>query len=347
MRLSILTLAAVSLCTAAHLQAQDQTDRSDENWKAVCKSAQATPLLIEPPAGPLSASQLPSCDEQALYYGPGGKPNYAAALQCGWWQRAHPRPTVGDMFYGPGVLTMLYANGRGVERNYDLAIRFACENDWAAPAEQASRIGHIEYLRTTHADSGNFDLCDDITSGLSMGACQAVTSDKVKTARDRKIAVEVSTLPAAAKLLLPSLQKAEQAFEQSRTRNEIDLSGTARGMFAQQEEDKLSDQFLINLQRFHKRDVPATSAAELAKLDTKLNATYQQLQHAPAKSWEFGTIKPEGIRDTERAWLKLADAWVSFSRAAYPDLPQTTVRAQLIRLRTHQLQSLLSLSKGC
>lgn len=77
MRLSILTLAAVSLCTAAHLQAQDQTDRSDENWKAVCKSAQATPLLIEPPAGPLSASQLPSCDEQALYYGPGGKPNYA------------------------------------------------------------------------------------------------------------------------------------------------------------------------------------------------------------------------------------------------------------------------------
>lgn len=250
------------------------------------------------------------------------------------------------MFYGPGVLTMLYANGRGVERNYDLAIRFSCENEWAAPAEQEYRVGHLEYLRTTLATTDSFDLCDDITSGLSMGACRSVISGNFRAARDRKITAEVTKLPAPAKQLLTNLQGAEEAFEQSRTRYEIDLSGTARGLFAQREEDKLSDQFLINLQRFHKRDVPRTSREELAKLDENLNATYQQLQNAPAKSWEFGTIKPEGIRDTERAWLKLVDAWVAFSRVAYPSLPETTMRAQLIRLRTHQLQSLLSLSKG-
>ena len=44
-----------------------------------------------------------------------------------WFQLAHPQETVGNMFYGPGVLTMLYANGLGVSRDYGLAIRFACE----------------------------------------------------------------------------------------------------------------------------------------------------------------------------------------------------------------------------
>lgn len=332
---ALLSAAVIASCTLTLFGQQPGTDAT---IIALCSAAKAKPLVAPQLSGPPAPAELPKCDEQALYYGAAAKPNYAAALQCGWWQRAHPRPSIGNMFYGPGVLTMLYANGYGVPRNLDLALRFACENDWAAPAEMDGRVEHLQALQN-QPSSKPFDMCDDITSGLSMGTCQGIDSMKRSASRDSRIAQQASLLPENAKAMLPVLQAAEKAFEDARVRGEMDQSGTARGMFALQEQSTLSDQFLINLQRFQKRDIPGASAQDLQTLDGKLNAVYQQLQHIP-ESEQFGTVKPAGIRDTERAWLHLVDAWVAFSKTAYPGLTETSLRAQLIRLRLHQLQSL-------
>jgi hypothetical protein len=317
---------------------QDYQAKSD--WEQVCKQAEAQPLVAVRPSGPLPEGQLAKCDETALYYGLGDKPNYAAALQCGWFQRAHPQKTVGNMFYGPGILTMLYANGRGVPQNYDLAIRFACENDWAAEAEMAYRIGHLEHLRDAGPQGKAFDLCDDITSGLSDGFCTSIQTRRADAVRSRKINEILGRLPASARNAFPALQAAESAFEKARTCEEVDLSGTSRAAFQLEEEAKLRDQFLINLQRFGRADIPATAETDLSLLDRQLNELYQRIQHSPARKWEFGTVKPEGIRSTERKWVLLVDEWITFARVAYPDLSATSVRAQLIRLRLHQLRSL-------
>jgi hypothetical protein len=107
-----------------------------------------------------------------------------------------------------------------------------------------------------------------------------------------------------------------------------------------EEEAKLRDQFLINLRRFGRGDIPAASEADLSLLDQKLNEIYQRIQRSPASRWELGTIKPEGIRNTERKWVSLVDAWIAFARIAYPNVSATRVRAQLIRLRLHQLRSI-------
>ena len=317
------------------------TPPAEKNWKAVCSAAKQAPVRQPDLAGPLRPSQLPDCHVQQWYYGYGiRKPDYAAALQCAWYGRAHADPSVGDMFAGAGTLTMLYANGYGVPRNYTLAIRFACEEPWAADAEQEFRLGHLETMRAGR-DTKPFDLCDDVTSGLNMGACQAVSTQQHTGSRQAKVDAEVSNLPSSAKSLFLALRGAEKAFEEARAGNEIDMSGTARGMFYEQEMDTLAAQFLINLQRFHKQDVPVATAADLQTLDGKLNAAYQQLMKVPASKWEdYGTIKPEGIRETERAWLKLVDAWARFGHEAYPQVSETSLRAQLIRLRLHQMQSL-------
>ena len=245
------------------------------------------------------------------------------------------------MFYGPGVLTMLYANGKGVPRNYDLAIRFACEQDVAAEAEQALRIGHLEYLRANGPQARNFDLCNDVPSGQNEGACAAVEARWLDAQRAPKLAAAAAALPVAAKTLFTALQKAEEAFETARIENEIDLSGSARGAFQYEDQSGLRDQFVINLERFGRGDVPPVSEPDLAKLDRELNVVYQQIQRAKAKSWKLGTITPQGIRATQRQWLELTEAWVSFARAAYPELSPECVRAQLIRLRLHQLRELV------
>lgn len=312
----------------------------EKSWQEVCERAKAQPLPLVQPEGPLPASKLASCDATALYYGLGDAPDYRAAVQCGWYQRAHPESTVADMVYGPGVLTMLYANGRGVQRSYELAIHFACEEHWAAPAEMEGRIGHLEQLRDSRAENSNFDLCDDATSGLSMGFCTSIATRTADAVRSKKIASIAGALPAGAKGAFARLQAAEAAFEDARTGSEVDLSGTARAMFELEDERRLRDQFLINLQRFAKGDVPAASGADLARLDGRLNEVYREIQSAPASAWQYGTVKPEGIRATEGKWLGLEDAWMNFARLAYPALSQKRVRAELVRLRLDQLQAL-------
>jgi hypothetical protein len=325
--------------------AQQTPYAANENWKQVCDKAQKPTLTSPSFSKPLPSDELEGCDEKELYYGFDDVPDYDAALQCGWYQRAHPQDQIANMFYGPGVLTMLYANGQGVPRNYDLALRFACEQGWAAPAEQALRIGHLEYLRNSGSKTGKFDLCDDITSGNSQAACADIQARLADVKRESKLAAITRSFSPAAKALFPAVQKAEEAFEQSRIETEIDLGGTARGALQSADERKLRDQFLINLERFGRGDIPPASTADLATLDRQLNVVYQQIQHAPPDAWEFGTIKPEGIRTTQRRWLELAQAWTNFAQVAYPNLSAERIRAQLIRLRLHQLRALAPESK--
>jgi hypothetical protein len=334
------TIALLSLLMPSASSFGQSSSYRDTDWKQTCEQATATPIEQPNLQRPVSASNPANCNEQDLYYGAKGKPDYPGALQCGWYERTHPKPNQANMLYGPGVLTMLYANGQAVPRNYDLAIRFACEQEWASPAEMEMRIGHLEAMRDGRADRTRFDLCDDITSGLSMGACTSIQTGRADAKRDEEINAIAVRLPEAAKASFERLQKAEAEFEDTRSGDEIDLSGTARVMFELEEQKKLRDQFLINLQRFGSEDVPRASEKDLAALDRALNSTYQDIERAPADMWKYGTVKPEGIRETEQKWVALAEAWVEFAKEAYPNLNANTVRAQIIRLRLHQLRSL-------
>jgi hypothetical protein len=333
--LTLLTLGCCSLGVS-----QTTAPKREEGWRSVCELAKRQPLTPAEPKGPLKPDELAVCDETKLYYGLGERPNYAAAFQCAWHQRAHPQHTVGNMFYGPGVLTMLYANGLGVSRDYDLAIRFACENEWAAEAEMAYRVGHLERLRKSGSLGTTFDLCDDITSGLSDGVCTSIQTRTADAARAREIAALLRKLSPSANAVFPSLQAAQAAFENARVAHEVDLSGTSRGAFQLQEKAKLRDQFIDNLLQFGRNQAPSVSANDFALLDRQLNEVYQGILHSPTSKWEYGTIKPEGIRDTERKWLSLVNAWMAFARTAYPQLAATRIKAQLFRLRLQQLRSL-------
>src|SRR6185437_3261142 len=148
---------------------QIQVPPTEKSWKQVCQRALAAPIKLPAFTRVRSKAWLQHCDSEALYYGFSAPPDFVGALQCAYYERANPKPSNGDPFYGPGVLMMLYANGKGVLRNYSLAIRFACENTWTADAEMEYRLGRLEHLRDTRAVRTRFDLCDDGTSGLTEG----------------------------------------------------------------------------------------------------------------------------------------------------------------------------------
>jgi len=235
---------------------------------------------------------------------------------------------------------MLYANGRGTPRNYDFAIRFACEQPFAAPNEMKGRIANLRRMKATNNEKDVFDLCDDATSGMSMGFCQAIVQETQDAERARKRATLTAKLTPPAKALYDKLFAAETSFEEKRVSSEIDMSGSARGSFVLQDQGRLRDQFIINLDRFAPGDIPQASAADMKKLDAEMNAVYQRLMQLPESAYEIGTVKRDGVRETQRAWLQLREAWMAFAKPVYPKLTADRVMAQLIRLRLHQLQAL-------
>ncbi len=311
-----------------------------EDWETVCKEITAKPVSDPKLTGPLSPAQLGKCDSEALYYGFGSKPDFAAALQCAWFERAHPDTVHANMNRGVGVLAMLYANGRGTPKNIELAMQFACEQQWAAPAEMTGRLEHLSSMKDGKPQDPAFDMCDDGTSGLTMGKCAEVQQRFADAERDKKLLAITAKLTPAQRRLYDRLHAAEENFENMRTGSELDLSGSARVMFQYSDQGKLRDQFLINLQRFSREDIPAATATDAKNLDAEMNGLYQKIMQAPEETFSLGTVKREGIRDTQRSWLKLRDAWTEFAKSAYPRLTADRVMAQLIRLRLNQLRLL-------
>ncbi len=172
-----------------------QTRYPDEaNWQKVCDQAAQAP--VKAPAFTMSESELKACDSFALYYGYEDTPNPKAALECAFYHR------------DASVLSMLYANGMGVERDYNRAITFACEEkDTAAEMEMQGRIGHLEYLRDHPGKAAKFDFCDDATSGMMEGTCANINEQLAAGRRERRIKELSAGWSAEAKGALQALEK--------------------------------------------------------------------------------------------------------------------------------------------
>lgn len=287
------------------------------------------------------------CDTQALYYGDDGKghgSDHAAARQCAYRMRAAKQDS-GMQFDGNGVLMMLYANGQGVARNIPLAKRFACEYG-GAPAEVSDRLAHLDAI-AGGADGQPLDICDDITSGMMGGFCAARDADFAQTARSESWSTLQAQWTPAQQAAFAVLREAADAYSVSVSENETDLSGTARGAFAVEAREALDIALLADVERFEKGIRPEEKADDFTKADKALNAAYRRTRAALDAGkdergfGDYGTISADGVRDTQRLWLKYRDAWVAFAAARYPDTPADAWRAWLSRVRAQALAAVI------
>ena len=116
-----------------------------EDWLATCSRYRNTPLPAEINA--IRARNLTEetpkvkiCNSASSYYGLGSREDVAEARRCAALERlelvnpwaavgsGNPNPLDVLNISGPATLTMIYANGNGVQRNTALAMRFACES---------------------------------------------------------------------------------------------------------------------------------------------------------------------------------------------------------------------------
>jgi uncharacterized protein YecT (DUF1311 family) len=239
---------------------------------------------------------------------------------------------------------MIYANGQGTPRDIPLARRFACEA-WSAPAELETRLDLLNQIATS-AKPPRFDLCATSTSGFSEGWCASIDSRLHEVRRLQALRVFTDTLTPDELSAFRTLQSAENAFDELRSSNEVDLSGTGRAAFELEEQDKLRDQFLINLKRLSASTFD--SPVPLTTADRELNAAYKALEQSmPAQkdaanfaNSPYGTITFDGVQKTERAWMALREAWVAFAKASKSVATDEQVAAAITMQRVHQLKTL-------
>jgi uncharacterized protein YecT (DUF1311 family) len=287
-------------------------------YEIICEQIKDIPFPKEDKPNNNEEAALINCDSEALYYGIGQTVDYTRARHCAYLERQN-----GDnkIFGGSAILMMLYANGLGVARNIPLAKKFACSIS-GAPAEMEGRINHLE--RLTVAPQSIFDLCDDRSSGYMCGWC---------TRHNDRIADKWS---ASERVAFNKLQNASNHFTDARVQNEVDQSGTLSGAFMVQEEAIQKEDFIQSLQKLEAKKAPKYTSAQYQEADLKLNSLYQIIQK---KEESLGTITPERIKITQRAWLKYRDAWVEFAKIKYPTYPSDSIAAWFTKKRNHMLHS--------
>lgn len=316
--------------------------RATEPWpyEAECRAWADVPVpgrdIGDAPAG---------CDGQALYYGEDGRGLHAdpvAARHCAYRERGTGEAIARQdrYFGGSGLLMMLYANGLGVKRNLPLARRFACEYG-GAPAEVEGRLRRIDAIARGEVRDP-MDLCDDITSGLMMGVCAGRGADVAQADRERQWDAVQATWTPAQRSALAELRKAAKAYFDNVASLENDMSGTARAAIATEAYERLDSALIADIERFERRERPRKVPADRARDDRTLNSVYHKvlaaLDVAKRKdAYAFGTVTAEGVRTTQRSWLRYRDAWVALAAARWPATPAEVWLAWLSEARTKAL----------
>lgn len=326
--LAIISLLLAPVCALAY---DDAT-----GWETVCKQAENVSIPERDRPTIAEKRTLANCSSRDLYYGFDRPADPVNARKC-----AYLEVEQGDeqIFGGSSILMMLYANGKGVARNMDLAIKFACKLNMTGAIEDKYRVMHLAKLKQERWSGDNFSLCDDITSGFMQGACADIGARFAEAKRNKKLAKLVGDWKEKDKAAFKKFEQVFERFVKDRVDNEVDLSGTGRAAFQFEEETRLRNDLALSIEKYERREFPTYTSDQLITADKELNDLYAKIQKNKTPSW--GTTTKEGIKKTQRAWLKYRDAWVDFAQQKYPEVLAVSWKTWLTQNRITMLEEFL------
>ena len=141
---------------------------------------------VELPAAdkPTAAEEksLANCSSLDAYFGFGQPADPVKARKCAYAEidRGAKAP-----LGGKAILMMVYANGNGAPRNYDAAIKLACDLG-GAPGDDAGRVYQLDRLKKQNWTGKNFSVCDHSSGREMYEQCAILTERFDKIERDQK-----------------------------------------------------------------------------------------------------------------------------------------------------------------
>jgi TPR repeat protein len=308
-----------------------QNEISDPGAKQICASVKDVELPAADRPTAAEEKSLANCSSVDAYFGLGQPADPVKARNCAYAEMDRGEKS---LIRGKGILTMVYANGKGVPRNFDVALKLACTIG-DAPGDAAGRVHELDRIRKSNLAAASFSICDH-SSGRTLYEECAILSDRFdRIERDQKLAqLSAKWKSNEQKAFHTFLQEAEKFYE-VQAMNGVNLEGT----FEVQEEAFLWNNFLTDLQKFESGDLPKFSAEEVQKARADESAAYQRTQTSEVSHW--GTVTREGLRKSEEEWQRYGEAWIAFARQKYPDVSKQSWNAWLDEDRLVALQRFL------
>jgi uncharacterized protein YecT (DUF1311 family) len=304
------------------------------------RPAACAAILARPFDGGLDPRIQPDCDSSSFYFGIGRDKDYTLARACAFIERINHVDKDGSLFTGPGILSMVYANGEGTPRDLDLARRFTCEDNEASTAEIEGRLALIDKIAATPKDTPHFDLCATAKTATSWSWCTAVLVRQHDAHRYDEMVAIVDKLTPEGQEAFKKLQTAEGVFETARAEGEVDQNGLANAAWVLQEQDRLRATFVADLKQFNKPDF--TQPVALAVVDAKMNEDYAKIRATASHLFINTTITLAGVDKAQAAWLKYRDAWRAYEGVVNPKLSGDAVATLITRERLYHLHKLLT-----
>jgi TPR repeat protein len=237
------------------------------------------------------------------------------------------------------TLAMLYANGQGVPRDLDRAIRAACEYRDVS----AERDGLLEAVFALKDDVSDepVDFCKYVTSGYNSFRCATYTSGATGAEDDARLEkARAGWTPAAVAAWQAVAPVAEKFVDEEATAQTYGSRlGTGHNAMWEEAQTDLNHE-LAELALAAAAFDPS-KAGPLADADRELNAVYGQYL---AQAEDDG--EKQAIRAAERAWIPYRDALVAFYSAMLagrypPSVIAEGARARVTRDRAEQIKKVV------
>ena len=308
-----------------------QSAIADPGAKRMCAAVQDVQL---PPADQPTADEkksLANCSSEDLYFGFGQAADPVKARKCAYVEMEQGKDDLD--IAGRAILMMVYANGKGVDRNLDVAIKLACEMK-GEPGDTAGNIYELERLRK-YPPTTRYSVCDHSAAPHLYKSC-AVLGDRFdQIERQKKLAAITASWTKKEKSAFDQLHNAAEKFFKSRASSEIDLRPT----FEVQERAFMERDFIEKLEKLQSGELPSFSAADFKKANADVGQAYAETQKDPNRRW--GTATVQGVRQTQQLWLAYRDAWVKFGKVKYPHVSADSWRTWLTQERLAMLNRLV------
>jgi hypothetical protein len=308
-----------------------QSTIADPGAQKMCAAVKDVELPAADRPTPAEEKALASCASLDTYFGFGQPADPVKARKCAYVEIDRG---VGVSIGGKAILMMLYANGKGVSRNYDIATRLACELG-GSPGDDAGRVYQLARLKKDNWAGDNFSVCDH-SSGREMYEQCAILAERFdKPARDQKFNDLISKWKTPEKKAFRTFMAEVDRFVAVQAQNGVNLEGT----FEIQEEIFIRNNLLSSLEALERGELPKFSAEESQRAEAAEIAAYQRTQTGLDTNW--GTVTRESVRKSEREWHRYRDAWIAFGQQKYPSVSVPDWKAWLATDRTVQLNRFL------
>ena len=284
----------------------------------------ANPSLRDGPSAG-ERKTLRDCDSEALYYGIGVPADPTKARKCAILERELKGDQNVNYFVAEGTLMTIYSNGRGAQRNFEIAIHMACQLE-DAPAATDGRIKHLSNLKRQSPTGGDFSPCDDATSGMSSGVCADHDATLAQQARERRIAILAKNWTQQQRAAFERVYKSFTDYAD--TAHQMDCwRGTLQSACTISAREGEVELFLSRIEILNRGQIPKKEEQPEDGLSSNAKADSEWIESFEKEERAF---YDQNARETASARRKFEYSLVVFARSVLP------------KFTSHQIRQILS-----